>query len=69
MAPRRNFLRLAAALIEADVPDRGALVWSGDGRQVFERHDDQCGGATVTVVAAGAETVNHVCGVDPGVLR
>ena len=64
-----DFLARAAELLEEHVPDRGQLVWSGDGRQVFELRDEQCGGVTVTTIADGVESVSHVCGVDPGALR
>jgi len=64
-----DFLARAAEMLDEHVPDRGRLVWSGDGRQIFERRDEQCGGATITVLADGAETVSHVCGVDPEALR
>ena len=70
MAAWRDALQIAATLLEEHVPDRGRLVSLVDGVQVWERRDDQCGGATITTVAAdGTEHVSHVCGLDPEALR
>ena len=69
MAAWRDALQIAATLLEEHVPDRGRLVSLVDGVQVWERRDE-CGGSTVTTVAAdGTEHVSHVCGVDVEALR
>jgi hypothetical protein len=69
VAPWRDALLIAADLIEQHVPDRGRLVWSDGGRQVYELREDQCSGVTVTTIADGVESVSHVCGVDGEALR
>lgn len=65
----RDPLARVVELLEVHLPDRGRLVLTTAGCEVFAL-PGPCGGSTVTVVAAGsAESVSHVCGVDVEALR